>query len=250
MYRWFLKVLEQYIEHTEAGKIVIIDFGFRLPLPDNPTIRKPDLAVVLKSNQPLDEDEKTYSGIFDFCLELISDASNESIRRDTVDKKVEYEIAGVKEYYILDASNKHMAFYRLNQQGFFQHIRPINGDIIQSTVLKGFQFRISDLFKQPSLEKTAKEKVYYDFVIPNIKKETEEQRQRADKEKLRADIAEKERELERQRAEKEKLRAEEEKHRAEKEKLRADTAERERELERQRAEQMAEKLRSLGISLE
>ena len=93
-----------------------------------------------------------------------------------------------------------------------------HSDVIQSAVLPGFQFRISDLYRQPTLEEIADDPVYRDFIYLSYQAE----KQRAEQEKQRAEQVEAQLILEQQRAEQ----------------------------ERQRAERLAEKLRSLGISLE
>ncbi|MDM8522746.1 Uma2 family endonuclease [Desulfococcaceae bacterium HSG8] len=133
--------------------------------------------------------------------------------RDTVVKKSEYESVGVKEYYILDANVEDTACYRLDESKKYEKIRPVR-DIIVSSVLPGFQFRISDLYRQPSLEDMAVDEVYH-YVFSSYKKQLGQERQRSEQ-------AEKLLSMERQRAEQEK----------------------------QRADRLEAKLRELGISLE
>jgi hypothetical protein len=61
---------------------------------------------------------------------------------------------------------------------------PVQGDIIQSTVLPGFQFRLSDLTQQPSLIEMAADEVYQAFVLPEYqieKQRAEQERQRAER---------------------------------------------------------------------
>jgi Uma2 family endonuclease len=196
MYKWFTLILQHYCLSQKTGKLVVHDFGFRLKLPDKVTIRKPDVAVVLNANQsPLALRDRSFKGIYDLCVEFVSDLTRQAVVRDTVNKKLEYEAIGVKEYYILDGDDTYTAFYRLNSSGIFEHITPIKGDIIQSEVLEGFQFRISDLFKQPDMEDLTEDEVYYHYLFPLhrvVKEKFFEEKQRADAEKLRADMALKE----------------------------------------------------------
>jgi hypothetical protein len=189
MYAWFVKLAEVYLEYRPVAKRTIMDFGFRLALPGKTKVRKPDMAFVLKSGSVVPEGkDRSFSGTFDLCVELISDATEKDIARDTKDKKNEYEAVGIKEYFILDSSGAHMAFYRRNRKGQYAKIRRINGDIIRSQVLPGFQFRISDLkHRRPSLEEMAEDDVYQEFVLPYYRKE----RERADKAEKRAEKAEK-----------------------------------------------------------
>lgn len=88
------------------------------------------------------------------------------IKRDVKTKKAEYEGVGVREYYILDANDEHMRFYALTAQGDYAPITPVNDDIIQSNVLPGFQFRVSDLHHQPTLIELAEDDLYRHFVLP------------------------------------------------------------------------------------
>jgi Uma2 family endonuclease len=256
-YRWFCGILECYFQTNPAGTIINLDIGFRMELPDGTSIRIPDLSVVLDSNtDSVSDKDCKYSGIFDICVESLSYSSSKEVKRDTVTKKAEYEAAGVREYYILDARGKKTAFYSLNQKGKYEKLVP-EGDIVRSRILPGFQFRVSDLYRQPSFKEMAEDGVYSGYVLPfyaEEKQRAEKEKLRAEKEKLRAEKAEKKISSVQQKAEKEKLRAEKKissvQQKAEKEKLRAEKAEQKAEAERERAERLAAKLMELGISPE
>ncbi|MCP4110501.1 MAG: Uma2 family endonuclease [Desulfobacteraceae bacterium] len=108
----------------------LLEFGFRMALPGKTTIRKPDMAVVLNNNPAiLHLDDRTYAGIFDLCIEALSDSTKKAKERDTIVKKGEYELAGVREYYILDGKRKDTGFYRLNKWGLYEDIKPGRGGI-------------------------------------------------------------------------------------------------------------------------
>jgi len=249
-YRWFCTVLDCYLTAYPVGTAVSLEIGFSLALPRKRADRIPDLAVVLNDNPVrIDDDDRSYDGIFDLCVESLSHSSLKEIRRDTEVKKAEYEGVGVREYYIIDARRTETAFYHRDRRGNYKHIRPMRG-VIRSGILPGFQFRISDLYTRPPLGKLAEDEIYYDYVLPSHK----EVRQRAEQERLRAEQAEKRAEQESARAEQERLRAEREFARAEQERLLAEQAEKRAEQEaaraeqeRLRAERLAEKLRAMGI---
>ncbi len=226
IYRWFLSILECYFSTYPTGIIVNLEIGFRMELEDKTSIRKPDMGIILHKNfVTANPDDCNYTGIFDMCVESLSYSAPGEIRRDTVYKKKEYEGIGVKEYFILDARGKDTAFYALNKKGKYQKIRPVKKDIICSHVLDGFQFRISDLYRQPSLKELTGDELYCKYVLPFYRDVRE-----------KAEQAEKQIILEKQKAEQERKRAEQ----AEKQMIQ----------ERQRAERLAEKLRELGISIE
>ena len=46
MYGWFLTLLRSYLEVNPIAKLLHLEMGFRLAMPDKTTIRKPDLFVV------------------------------------------------------------------------------------------------------------------------------------------------------------------------------------------------------------
>lgn len=225
LYQWFCDILRCWFRTFPIGTIINLDIGFRLALPHKTTIRIPDLSVVLHTNPiKIVGDDTRYSGIFDLCVESLSHSSPKYIKRDTIEKKNEYSGIGVKEYYILDARKLETAFYRLGKGGRYHQIDPIDDDVIESGILPGFRFRISDLYRQPPLEELAEDNIYHEYVFPAYK----EMKQ----------IAIKERE-----------RAERERERAEREKQRADQAEAQLMLQNKKMEKMAEKLRALGITI-
>lgn len=50
--------------------------------------------------------DASYRGIYDLCIEALSDLDPADIRGDTVTKKAAYAAAGVPEYYILHHNPK------------------------------------------------------------------------------------------------------------------------------------------------
>ena len=204
MHLWFVELMRHFLSVRPIAKTTGLEIGFRLNLPHKTTIRRPDLGVVLNSNPiPLLRNDRTYQGVCDMCIEALSDSTPEEIKRDTDTKLSEYEMVGVKEYYILYTKGEPMAFYRLNQHGVYVPIKPVKGNVIQSVMLPGFQFRISDLSSQPSLKRMAFDPVYKDFILPYYQAE----KKRADTEKNRADKELRLRQREAQRADKEAQRA-------------------------------------------
>ncbi|MCP4345479.1 MAG: Uma2 family endonuclease, partial [Desulfobacterales bacterium] len=89
-YRWFCSVLDCYLTTYPVGTAVSLEIGFRLSLPHKTGARIPDLAVVLDSNPvSINDDDRSYDGIFDLCVESLSHSSLKEIKRDTEDKKDE-----------------------------------------------------------------------------------------------------------------------------------------------------------------
>jgi len=233
MYQWFCTLLQHFVQTNPIAKMMNLEMGFRLAMLSKTTIRKPDMGIILNNNiiQPKGKD-CTFKGIFDICIEALSHEDRNAVTRDTIIKKSEYEIVGVKEYYILDAWQEKTAFYKRNKHGNYTKIRPLRKDIIRSEALPGFQFRISDLYKQPSLLSMTEDKVYHEFLMPYYRQE-----------RLLRNEAEKQAKQERKLKNHEcKLKNEAIKQAEQERKLRYMVTE--------RAERMAAQLRKLGVSVE
>ena len=166
VYQWFLFLLRHYLETHPIAQTTVLDMGFRLALPHKTVIRKPDLAVV-HANNPVQFQaaDCSYQGVYDLCIEALSDQDPAGIERDTQTKRAEYEAGGVREYYILHHQPRWQLFYARNTAGLYQPLVPQQG-VIQSTVLPGFQFRPEDLTRQPDTQAMLDDPVYQGFVSP------------------------------------------------------------------------------------
>ena len=239
LYLWFLGLVKDFLHVHPIGRMIGLEMGFRMALWNRVTIRKPDLAVVLNINPvPLRDKDRSYRGIFDLCIESLSDSTQKEVERDTVTKRLEYAAAGVREYFILDERQTETAFYQLTPGGVYVPIRPVDG-IIHSQVLPGFQFRLTDLYRLPEPPELVTDPVYRDFTSPFLRAE----RERAEREQ--------------ERAEREWARAEQEHARAEAATQAAQWANQEKEQERRRATQAeaqaaryAAMLKALGVAVD
>jgi hypothetical protein len=165
-YPWFLELLDFYLAVHPVAQPTGLEMGFRMALPGTTVIRKPDLGVVRNDNPvPLKPLDRSYRGIFDLCVEALSDSSRKEMERDTLTKKAEYLAAGVPEYYILHHDTGRRAFYALGRRGVYDPI-PAPGGIVRSRVLPGFRFRADDLARRPSVEPMLEDDVYRGFVFP------------------------------------------------------------------------------------
>jgi len=166
VYKWFMLLLEHFLTARPIAKMVALEMGFRLPLPTGTVIRKPDFGVVCNDNsQPLLPLDASYHGVFDLCVEALSDQERRDILRDTVVKKAEYAVGGVPEYYILHRAPEHQAFFTRTAAGVYVPIAPEDG-VIRSRVLPGLQFRLADLCRRPEHGTLRDDPVYAAFVLP------------------------------------------------------------------------------------
>ena len=128
-------------------------------------------------------------------VEELSDSTSAEVKRDTEEKKDGYARAGVKEYFILDPKDRHMHFYRLGAAGSYEEIEPDEEGVIRSQVLPGLQFRREDLLREPRLADLARDDLYTDYVIPELKvaeTRVEKAEERADAEAVARQAAEEE----------------------------------------------------------
>ena len=171
---WFLALLHQYVNTHNIAKLINMETGFVLTMQDaaeplgiRKAVRKPDIGIIHNSN-PVSwgrEDQRSFAGVCDAVVEFLSDSTQAEVLRDTEEKKRDYALAGVQEYYILDPTGEHMHFYRLTPAGQYDEIPPDAGEVIRSQLLPGFQFRLRDLDELPELEEIALDEVYRGYVL-------------------------------------------------------------------------------------
>ena len=171
---WFLALLHQYVNTHDIANLINMETGFVLTMEDaaepsgmRRAVRKPDIGIILNSN-PVSwgrVDQRSFAGVCDAVVEFLSDSTPAEVLRDTEEKKRDYALAGVQEYYILDPTGEHMHFYRLTPAGQYNEIQPNIGEVISSQLLPGFQFRLRDLYELPELEEFALDDVYRGYVL-------------------------------------------------------------------------------------
>ena len=171
---WFLFLLGQYLYTHNIAQLINLETGFVLTMEDasepsgiRKAVRKPDIGIILNSNPvPWGRvDQRSFAGVCDAVVEFISDSSQVEVLRDTEEKRRDYALAGVQEYYILDPTGEHMHFFRLTTDRQYEEIQPDAGEVIRSQLLPGFQFRLRDLYGLTQLEELALDEVYRGYVL-------------------------------------------------------------------------------------
>jgi len=128
-----------------SGLAVVRDAPLEMRL--DTAAREPDILVL--RNEHLDRLEATrLRGGADLIVELVS---KDSTRRDRVDKRREYEAAGIPEYWIVDTrlGREVAEFLRLGSSGRYESIEPDREGHIRSEVLPGFSFDPGWLWQEP-----------------------------------------------------------------------------------------------------
>lgn len=177
LYNWFLFLLHRYLETFDHASLINLETGFVLkieaesdPKGERIQVRKPDIGVILNTN-PVSWgalDQRHFDGVCDMVVEAVSDSTTAEVLRDTVEKRQDYALGGVKEYYILDPGGERMRFYTLTPEGVYDDIPPDPNGVIRSSVLSGLQFRLDDLQLRPHLADLARDDVYSEYVIPDL----------------------------------------------------------------------------------
>lgn len=134
-------ILNIFVAQNDLGKIVYSPFAMKLEAQRRG--REPDILFVGKEKTHLIK--KTYlDGAADLAIEIVSP---ESVGRDRGEKFVEYEAAGIAEYWLIDPERRQAEFYRLSENGFYQLVNPID-DVFASEVLPGFFLRVEWLWRE------------------------------------------------------------------------------------------------------
>ena len=117
----------------------------RMRLSSRPSGREPDLMFI--STEHASRLKETYvDGPADLVIEIMSPESEE---RDRATKLVEYEAAGIPEYWLIDPL-RHEAFFNvLGEDGRYHLAWTTSDGVYQSQVLEGFRLRPDWLWRDP-----------------------------------------------------------------------------------------------------
>lgn len=140
---WLLTVLGQYLEEKKLGEITVNRVAYRLNESNAP---EPDLGVVLTPRLRILRGGYV-DGAPDVAVEIVSP---DSVERDYEDKRLKYEEAGVKEYWILDPDEQRATFLIRDARmgaGFSESI--LEDAIFRSRAITGFWLDIRWLWMSP-----------------------------------------------------------------------------------------------------
>jgi Uma2 family endonuclease len=140
---FLITILRLFNESQQAGWVRVAPFLMRTDV--KPSGRAPDILFVTKERMHLIQ-PTFLDGPADLIVEIISP---ESIGRDRGDKFVEYEAAGVREYWLIDPLRQQVEFYQLNEQGLYRAAALDADGIYHSHVLTGFWLRAAWLWQKP-----------------------------------------------------------------------------------------------------
>jgi Uma2 family endonuclease len=135
---WLETLLGMFVAKHRLGRVAS-DLLVRLP----GRRRLPDILFVTKGGKA--QFTRTYlEGAPDLIVEIVSPDSES---RDWRDKYLDYQNAGVREYWIIDPASQHVEFYAL-KRGKYVLIEEKKG-VLRSGVVTGFWIRTAWLWKKP-----------------------------------------------------------------------------------------------------
>jgi Uma2 family endonuclease len=103
--------------------------------------------ILFLADDHLGQMKGTYvDGPADLVVEVVSPDSE---IRDHDEKFVEYEAAGIPEYWLIDVARHEAHFYVLNAQGQYREEAVGEDGIYTSTVLPGLRVRVDWLWRDP-----------------------------------------------------------------------------------------------------
>jgi Uma2 family endonuclease len=140
---FLLKILGVYIEQRELGRVISAPFQMKT----GPALsgREPDLLFIAQEN--LHRLKNTYlDGPADLAVEIVSP---ESRLRDRGEKLAEYEMGGVREYWIIDPGEQRADFYVLATDGRYERQRADGRGVYRSRVVAGFWLKEEWLWQEP-----------------------------------------------------------------------------------------------------
>jgi Uma2 family endonuclease len=140
---FLLRVLSEFVERQDLGEVHGGEFINRFLAGTRVTRRLPDLWFITKNR--LNLIQPTYlDGPPDLVIEIVSP---DSVARDWREKFLDYQSAGVREYWIIDPMSETVETSRL-AGGAFERIAEVDGRIA-SEKLPGFFLRPEWLWQEP-----------------------------------------------------------------------------------------------------
>jgi Uma2 family endonuclease len=138
---WLIGLMGLFVQVNGLGKIYGSSVALRL---DNRNGPEPDLAFVKKSRLRLVK-RGHIAGAADLVIEIVSP---DSIERDYVKKRHQYQRAGIPEYWIIDELKQRVTCLRLDAGGKYRVVKLVNGKL-HSQMISGFWIRTEWLWQSP-----------------------------------------------------------------------------------------------------
>jgi Uma2 family endonuclease len=137
------KILSVYVEEKGLGQVIIAPYVMKLAYISRG--REPDVLFVQTGRLHL-LTRNYLDGPADLVIEIVSP---ESEKRDRKVKFAEYQVAGIREYWLIDPDKQTAEFFQLDEDGMFQCAALDKDGLYQSKVVTGFRLRVDWLWQTP-----------------------------------------------------------------------------------------------------
>jgi Uma2 family endonuclease len=141
-----LILLRTYFVFRPIGKLLSPPFMLQFDPSNKRRYREPDIMVLLNESSVGTFTDTAVIGAADICIEVVSP---ESVMRDYSTKLLEYQDAGVREYWLIDRENETAIFHVRNERNYFT-IAPLNTAVYVTPLLPGLKIDTT-LFWQESV---------------------------------------------------------------------------------------------------
>lgn len=131
---WLLALVEDFSDHHGLGEVLGPNVMVRLGRQRRR--RMPDVLFVAKGREQIIKPNHI-EGPPDLAIEVVA---KESFTRDWREKYIDYEKAGVREYWVVDRLSRKMEAYILSHSGKYEQIKLVDGKLA-SIVLPGFYLK-------------------------------------------------------------------------------------------------------------
>ncbi len=139
----FLTILMRlFAIHHDLG--IILGPEVQIRLKAQRIRRVPDLLFLTKERKNMVKTNHI-EGAPDLVVEI---TSPDSLARDWREKYMEYEAAGVREYWVIDPMSQRVEAYTLGEDKHYRQIEEKEG-VIRSTAMDGFYLRPAWLWQEP-----------------------------------------------------------------------------------------------------
>jgi Uma2 family endonuclease len=139
LFHWLARLLGDFNEQRDLG--IILGPESQVRFAQQRTRRQPDILFV--SNARADRVRENHvEGAPDMIMEIVSP---ESEARDWRIKYLEYEAAGVREYWVIDPMSEHVELYVLTDKQNYEQIAELDGWLVSSAVT-GFRLKTAWLW--------------------------------------------------------------------------------------------------------
>ena len=140
---WLIAILRIFIETNDLGWLRPAPFNMQLPHLNRG--REPDILFVTKERLNIVQPSHLAEAA-DLVIEIVSP---ESVGRDRGEKFVEYETAGVREYWLIDPDRQQAEFYQLGDLGRYRLAKIDDDGLFHSTILPNFWLKVDWLWQEP-----------------------------------------------------------------------------------------------------